>query len=131
MQKEAMMSEQNLLFPGKLAKTFAKRERRVFARHAANVDGFCQPVAADTAVEPEMGWPGEIIEISCGGMKLALERRFQPGTPLVIELPGTGNEPSRLIQVHVVHATAEPDGRWTHGCKLRVKLSDEDLQAFV
>jgi len=125
------MSEQSILCPAELAKAFAKGERRVWARHPATIDGICQPVAADTASEPESAWPGLIVDISCGGIRISLGRRFQPGTPLVIELPSENNEPSRYLQVRVVHVSPETDGQWVHGCELRVKLSDDDLQDFV
>lgn len=130
-EEEVMMSEQSLLFPNEVARKPSTRERRVWARYSAQIDGTCQPVAAETASEPEMGWPGEIINISCGGIGLCLERRFQPGTPLVIELATEGEEPSRLLQVKVVHASAQPDGRWLHGCELRIKLSEEEVQALL
>lgn len=125
------MPEKNLLFPNELAKKSPKRERRVWARHDANIESVCQPVAAETAPEPEMGWPGEIIEVSRGGIKISLERRFQPGTPLIIELPSGSGEPARLLQVNVIHATSQPEGPWVHGCKLLTKLSDEDLRALL
>jgi hypothetical protein len=126
-----MMSERSLLFPanGKIAST--SRERRVWARYPTSVGGTCQPVAAETASEPEMAWPGEIVTISCGGITLALERRFQPGTSLVIEIESGDEEPSRFFEVVVIHVKPEADDRWLHGCELRIKLSEEDLQAFV
>ena len=125
------MSEQSLLCPADLAKALTGGERRVWARHATRIDGICQPVAAETAAEPETAWPGEIIDICCGGIKLSLGRRFQPGTPLVIELPGENNEPSRYLQVRVIHIKPESDGQWIHGCELRVHLSDDDVQTLV
>jgi hypothetical protein len=125
------MSEQSLLFPGERSRKPSVRERRVWARHATNIDSVCQPVAADTAAEPEMGWPGEILEISCGGMTVSLERRFHPGTPLIIEVPSGNDQPSRFLEVRVIHAKPQPDDRWMHGCELRVKLSETDLQALI
>jgi hypothetical protein len=125
------MSEQSLLFPGERSRKPGVRERRVWARHATNIDSVCQPVAAETAPEPEMGWPGEIVEISCGGMTVSLERRFHPGTPLIIEVPSSNDQPSRFLHVRVIHAKTEFDGRWIHGCELRVKLSESELNALI
>lgn len=125
------MSEHSLVCPAELAKTLAKGERRVWARHATQIGGICQPVAAETAAEPEMAWPGEIVDISCGGIKISLGRRFQSGTPLVIELPGENNEPSRYLQVRVVHVKPDADGQWIHGCELRIQLTDDDVQTLV
>jgi hypothetical protein len=131
-EEQAIMSEHSLSFPAERSKKNGVRERRVWARYATNIDSVCQPVAAETAAEPEMGWPGEIVEISCGGMTLSLERRFHPGTPLVIEVPSTGNDQaSRFLEVRVIHAKRQPDERWLHGCELRVKLSEADLQTLV
>jgi hypothetical protein len=126
-----MKSEQSLLFPNEVARKTTTRERRVWARYPSRIDGTCQPIAAETATEPEMGWPGEIIDVSRGGIGLSLERRFEPGTPLVIELAGEGDEPPRLLEVDVVHTRPQADGRWIHGCELRAELSEHDLQALV
>jgi hypothetical protein len=126
-----MMSEHSLLSPAKLAQTSTRRERRVWARQATSVDSVCQPVAAETALEAETGWPAEIVEISRGGIGLRLERRFEPATPLIIELPTTSEEPSRLLGVRVIHATLYTDGRWYHGCKFLVELSEEDMRTLL
>src|SRR5437763_16280084 len=112
------MSEQSLLLSEVQAEMSAGRERRVWARYPASIEGVCQPVAAETATEPEMSWPGEIVDISGGGIALSLARRFQPGTPLVLELPGVDEEPSRFLQVRVVHSKPQENGHWIHGCEL-------------
>jgi hypothetical protein len=125
------MPEHSLVCPAELAKAFAGGERRVWARHPATIDGICQPVAAETASEPESAWPGVIVDVSCGGIRVSLGRRFQPGTPLVIELPSESDEPSKYLQVRVVHVQPDDDGNWVHGCELRVQLAEDDLQAFV
>ncbi len=125
------MPEQSFLCPAELVKALAGGERRVWARYGATIDGICQPVAAETATEPESAWPGLIVDISCGGIKLSLGRRFQPGTPLVIEMPSEHNEPSRYLQVRVVHVSPESDDQWVHGCELRVPLNDDDLQMLL
>jgi hypothetical protein len=124
------MSEQSLLFPNEVARKHHARERRVWARFPSKIGSTCQPIAAETAAEPEMGWAGEIIDISRGGFGLALERRFEPGTPLVIELVSDGDEPPRLFEVDVIR-TREADGRWIHGCEFRKELSEQDLQALL
>lgn len=124
------MSDRSLLFPMNGKRTSTGRERRVWARYPTSVGSTCQPVAAETASEPEMAWPGEIVTISCGGVTLALERRFQPGTALVIEVERDNEEPN-FLEVTVIHVKSEEDDRWIHGCELRTKLSEEDLQAFI
>jgi hypothetical protein len=126
------MSDRSLLFPANGKRTSTGRERRVWARYPTSVGGTCQPVAAETASEPETAWPGEIVSISCGGITLSLERRFQPGTHLVIEVERGGDEHSGFLEVSVVHVKPnQADDRWIHGCELRIKLSEEELQAFV
>jgi hypothetical protein len=117
------MSDRSLLFPANGKPASSGRERRVWARHPTSIGGTCQPVAAETASEPEVGWPGEIISISCGGIT--------PGTPLVVEVESDDDEPSRFLEVVVIHAKPDGDERWIHGCELRIKLSAEDLLAFV
>ena len=126
-----MMSEKFLLSPEEQTHKSSGKERRVWARFAANLDGVCQPMAATTANQPEQGWPGEISDISCGGIKLSLERRFHPGTALIIELAQGSDQPSQFLEVRVVRATPGPQGGWVHGCEFLTKLGEEDLQLLV
>jgi hypothetical protein len=78
-----------------------------------------------------MAWPGEIVTISCGGITLSLERRFQPGTALMIEVESDDDQPARVLEVTIVHVKHQDGDRWIHGCELRVRLSEEELQAFI
>jgi hypothetical protein len=125
------MSEQSLLLPSEVVRRSPKQERRVWARQVTNIESMSQPIAAETAHEPELSWPGHIIDISRGGIGLHLERRFQPGTSLIVEVSGPNTDPSRFLSVRVVHATLYTDGHWYHGCRFIVELSEEDLQTLL
>src|SRR5437660_1975536 len=125
------MSEHSLLSPSELAGQRTGKERRVWARYSTRIDGVCQPIAAETASEPKPGWPGEIVDISRGGICLGLEGRFEPGTVLITEVPSTNQEPSRFLEVRVRRITQRPEGGWIHGCELLVKLKETDLQNLI
>jgi hypothetical protein len=58
------------------------RERRVWVRHACDLDSSCQPFSAGTAEEEEVIWPAGTRHISQGGICLSVQRRFEPGTLL-------------------------------------------------
>jgi len=73
------------------------------------------------------------------GLKLNLNRRFEPGTLLAIEVNVTKEELvhvqhsaiSRFFLAKVVRVVRRRDRKWTLGCRLIKKLNDEDLDTLV
>jgi hypothetical protein len=102
-------------------------ERRAWVRFSSNQQASCRPMSLATE---ELGWPGEIRDVSQGGIALILSRRFEPGAVLVVELSSKAGESCRHI-VRVIHATPETNGRWIVGCAFVNTLSEEELQAFI
>src|SRR5262245_64007711 len=90
------MSEQILLGPQKQT----GKECRVFERQACEVTTACRPAAAFNSKEAV--WSATIRDVSAGGVRLVLRRRFETGTGLAIELPGNddtyGASPGRARQ---------------------------------
>src|SRR5688572_26354331 len=85
-------------------------ECRVSTRHACDVTTSCQPTSAWGRKDSR--WPAAISDISAGGVRLIIRRRFEPGVGLAIELPGNdSNEPS-IVLAKVIHVRALPDGSW-------------------
>ncbi len=70
-----------------------------------------------------------VRDISLGGISLLVERPFEPGELLSIELPGPGGETRSTALACVVHATARGD-EWVVGCTFAHELTDADLQPF-
>ncbi len=104
-------------------------ECRVRERNTCDLPAACQPVAA--RLDKDVRWPGQIRDLSAGGMGLVLCRRFERGAVLVAELPGAdGGGPDSLL-ARVVHVTAFSGGRWLLGCAFCSRLSEDRLQTLL
>src|SRR5262249_55281050 len=104
-------------------------ECRVYERLECELASSCQPATAFGHEEPR--WTAKIRDISQGGVRLLLRRRYERGTGLAIDLPGApGKEPSTVL-VKVVHVRSEGGGSWSLGCKFISPLSEEELQLLL
>jgi hypothetical protein len=101
-------------------------ECRVWPRHPCAVQVQCQPAAARQ--DKEQIWQGTVRDLSRGGVGLILPRRFEPGTVLFVELPGSEARP---LLVRVAHTVRLPRGTWLLGCAFSSKLSEEELQRWL
>ena len=72
-----------------------------------------------------------MLNLSQGGVRLKLQRRFEKGTPLAIELPGDGVREPSVVFAHVVHVRRGADGFWVLGCKFLSELSEDQLQRLL
>ena len=117
----------------KLVETTARQsgrdDRRVWVRYPSERKSTCQPVALPTAAQPEGQWGAQVRDLSVGGVCLYLRRRFEVGTPLVLEFPDV-NGGSLTVTIRVARIAAERGG-WVIGCKLDSPLSDEDLKTLL
>jgi hypothetical protein len=102
---------------------------RVYERQACALPTTCQPASVSDA--DEMRWNATICDISPGGARLLLERRFERGTGLAVELPGDLERESAIVFVKVVHLRREDDGAWMLGCKFVSELSDDELHRLL
>jgi hypothetical protein len=103
-----------------------KAERRASVRYRSSLKGSCQTLSA----QRETSWEATVRDISPEGIGLLLERRFEPGAVLSIDVTDSRDEQSRLLLARVVHATARPEGGWLIGCELISPLSDEEVHAL-
>src|ERR1019366_10441879 len=62
-------------------------ECRIFERRSCELPTTCQPASA--LAMKEMRWTATISDLSLGGVRIVLPRRFEKGTGLAVELPGT------------------------------------------
>jgi hypothetical protein len=106
-------------------------ERRASVRYGCSMDGVCEPIALPTASQPEERWHGSVRDISTGGVRLSLVRRFEPGTTLQLEIPTKQGENILTFNVIVVHVIQSSGNGWEFGCKFEPPLSDEDLKALI
>jgi hypothetical protein len=95
-------------------------------RHCCLVQTTCQPPSAWS----RNPWPATIRDISTGGLKLLLNRRFERGSGLAIELP-TEDGSTTTVLARVAHVHAAPEGGWVLGCTFISELSDEEVRAVL
>lgn len=112
--------------PGGVAETPLRTECRVYPRHAVDVNTSCQPAGNN-----EMRWEAVVRDVSQGGVRLVLRRRFERNTCLAMELPGKAGEDAYTVFVRVVHLLSLGGGTWALGCKFISELSDEELDRLV
>lgn len=101
---------------------------RVYERQACEIPTTCHPATIDGN---EVRWQGTICDISQGGVRIVLVRRFEKGTGLALELPGDGEREPSVVFVRVVHLRQQEDGRWALGCKFVSDLSGEEVQRLT
>jgi hypothetical protein len=104
-------------------------ECRVFERLACEIPAKCHP--ASLMDMKEAGWDGVIDDISQGGIRVSLQRRFERGTALAIALPGGSAEEPTVVFAKVVHLRRSDAGGWSLGCKFVSALSDDEVQRLL
>jgi hypothetical protein len=97
--------------------------RRKAVRHTSIQEGSCRPATgtASTTVQ--------LQDVSRSGIALVADRRFEPGTVLILELGEATPEALRLF-VRVVRLAQHSAGRWLAGCALISELSDQEINAL-
>jgi hypothetical protein len=118
------MPEQ-LLVDDELATSLPSHECRVHERLACDLSTSCQPTSAWGRKDSR--WAAVINEISQGGIRLIVRRRFEPGSGLGIELPGTDGDEPYTVLAKVVHVQALPGGSWALGCQFISELSEDEV----
>ena len=102
---------------------------RIYERLTCEMPTTCQPASA--LAMKEMRWSAIITDISQGGVRVKLQRRFERGTGLAIEMPGDAQRESAVVFVKVRHVKAQDDGTWALGCKFISELSDDEVQRLI
>ncbi len=105
------------------------REARVYERHACDLPSNCQPPSARRG--EELRWRATIRDVSQGGLSLVLQRRFERGAALAVELPGGGLDTSSTVLVRVKHVRPQAGGGWALGCSFVSDLSEEELATLL
>ncbi|HZY85372.1 MAG TPA: PilZ domain-containing protein [Gemmataceae bacterium] len=115
--------------PSKPAAGLPRPNCRVYERHPCDLPSACQPPTVWGA--QEFKWVAAIRDVSLGGVRLHLRRRFEQGAGLAIELPGPDEETPSVVLARVVHVHGQDDGSWVLGCSFVSRLSDEELNALL
>jgi hypothetical protein len=98
--------------------------RRVTFRYLCGVHASCEPVAARG--KSGLEWQARVKDVSRGGLGLLLDRRFEKGTVLTVEL-ALDPHGSCMVLARVVHAMRLPDGDWLVGCELVNRQAGEEV----
>jgi hypothetical protein len=94
-------------------------ERRAFVRHFCDIGALVD------------SWPARIENLSQGGLKVVIARRFEVGSILKVEVPVGGEEAYSMLLARVVRAIPEPTGGWGLGCAFLQAISEEELEALL
>lgn len=97
-------------------------ECRVYERHGCEVPTSCKPASAH-----EARWDATIRDVSQTGVRLTLRRRFEPGSSLAIEVPGTADLEAYTVFAKVVHVRQVPGGSYALGCRFVSELSEDEV----
>jgi PilZ domain len=103
------------------------RDRRAWSRYPAQLETFCRQAVGG----PEMCWSGAIENISRGGVRLLMHRRFEPGSLLKIDVPLHVEQPTRYLMLRVIYATLQPNGLWALGCAFTEELDEEYMWTIL
>ncbi len=101
-------------------------DRRVWVRYFCDLESTCHSGKGPD----EVSWSARVLDISRGGLSLQLNRAFEPGSILSVDIPLGPNLAPRSLLVKVVHAKNQGPGNWSLGCALEKNLDEEDLLAF-
>jgi hypothetical protein len=102
-------------------------ERRASVRYSCDPESFsdnsCRPI---TAPKKE-AWPALIRDLSTSGIGIVINRRFEPGTLLTVDLEDAERTTQRSLLVRVVRISQENPASWVHGCTFTYKMSEAEL----
>jgi hypothetical protein len=103
-------------------------ERRAWVRFPCDLGSSCCASAGDDRTR----WSARMQDISRGGARVIVDRRFEPGTILNIQVEAAAREeipPVLLARVEHVHA--ESGGFWALGCRFARELTEKDLHVLL
>jgi len=102
-------------------------DRRLWVRYPADVLANVQS-AAGPIVENRVS--AQVRDISRGGAHLLVDRAFEEGQMISLELPKGNKDESHIVLACVVRANIEESGQYALGCVFSRELSEEDLYGF-
>lgn len=111
----------------------AGAERRAAVRYPCDPESFgadnsCRPI---TVARKSESWAAVVRDVSTGGVGIVVNRRFEPGTLLSVDLQDADKTSNRTLLVRVVRLTQEGKDSWLHGCAFTNKLSESDLLSLM
>src|SRR5947208_11658268 len=102
-------------------------ERRQHERLSCEFSVNCRPYTGGEGLH----WSGLAMDISCGGIGMVAERRFERGTILKIEVQGKHEGPPSMLMARVVRVGANAEGKWVLGCQFPSAMDHDEIQEFL
>jgi serine/threonine protein kinase len=104
-----------------------KVERRAMVRYNSKAEASCWPV-----VEPsKSAWKARVQDISSSGLSLRLNRRYEPGALLAVELQPQGRQDSSFFLIRVERVKQQSAKVWTIGCSFERLLLDFEVHSWL
>ena len=100
-------------------------DRRRALRYPASLDATCRSLQSG-----RNQWPARIQDISGTGLRLTLERRFEPGAVLAVEVLDEGAGVPTLY-AKVIWAREVGPRSWCLGCRFRRELNQGELETLL
>lgn len=102
-------------------------DRRVAVRHDSSQATPCHYALSDRV---HCRW-AKVHDISRAGIALEMDVSFQPGTRLIVELPGPTYQAIRPVAAQVIRVQQQADGKWLVGCAFAQELNDAELHLLL
>ena len=102
-------------------------ERRTAPRLTSSLKITCYPVGASLLERRQ----GRMRNVSRTGIGVLVDRAWQSGTNVMLELPIGEEESIKSVRARVIHATAQLGGTFLVGCSFEVALSDAEVQILA
>jgi DNA-binding response OmpR family regulator len=102
-------------------------ERRAAVRYVGAQEISCTPIQE---FRTRGCWWGRLRDVSVSGVRLLLNRRFEPGTLLVLDVPGSVGEDGHQLFACVVRVAPGAGGGWELGCTFTQRLTENELRAL-
>src|SRR5258708_32694259 len=87
-------------------------ERRVWVRYPSSTETVVQPILNGT----DTRLSARVQNVSRGGVRLRVNRQFDAGDMIAIELPGGSVARVATVLACVVHVLPAGPGQWALGC---------------
>jgi hypothetical protein len=102
-------------------------ERRAAPRHGSQLRIVCYPAGAGFSERRQV----RLQNISRNGLAVIADRRWEPGTTVIAELP-VGEEGATIaMRARVIHLTAQLGGCFLVGCSFEAGLTDAQIQLLT
>jgi len=102
-------------------------ERRSESRLCCHREAWLHPVS----LVKNISWHAIVLDISSGGIGLAIERPVLPGTFFAVELPDMLSGTSKTYRASVVHAAPQGHNYWHIGCRWMYDLENTELDDLI